>query len=58
MGGIIGGLFLAWILSLFGIHNIIIAGIEDLFNVYISIPGYYVLFAIIGLITDLFAKRK
>lgn len=58
MGGIIGGLIIAWILSWFGIDNIIIRGVNELFDIEISTAGYYVLFAIVGLITRLLTRRR
>ncbi|HHU62956.1 MAG TPA: hypothetical protein GXZ32_01890 [Clostridiales bacterium] len=58
MGGIIGGLIIAWILSWLGIDSIIIRGINELFGMEISKAGYYVIFAIIGLITRLLTRRR
>jgi hypothetical protein len=58
MGGVIGGLLLAWILSWFGVDRIIIDGVNELFKLNIGIAGYYVLFAIVGIITHVLTKRK
>lgn len=53
MFGIIGGLLLAWFLWILGFATVIIEGIQELFGLNISMAGYYVLFALIGLITNL-----
>ena len=58
MGGIIGGLFLAWILSLLNIDNTIIKGLNELFSLDIGTSGYYVLFAIAGLASELLARKR
>lgn len=53
MFGIIGGLLLAWLLWILGFSDTIIRGIHELFGLNISMAGYYVLFGLIGLITNL-----
>jgi hypothetical protein len=58
MGGIIGGLIIAWLLTWFGIENTIISGVAELFKIQIGIAGYYVVFAIAGFITELFTKHR
>ncbi|MBE3101007.1 MAG: hypothetical protein IMZ47_01905 [Firmicutes bacterium] len=58
MNGIIGGLFLAWVLTWFNVDRIIIDGINELFALSISTAGYYVLFAIIGFISNVVSDRK
>ena len=58
MNGIIGGLFLAWVLTWFNVDRIIIDGINELFAMSISKAGYYVLFAIIGFIGDVASHKK
>ena len=47
-GGLIGGIFVAWFLSLFGVNNLIIRGLHELIGISISNAGYYTIFAIIG----------
>lgn len=55
MFGILGGLLLAWVLWLLGFAGVIVDGIHELFGLNISMAGYYVLFGLIGLITNLIA---
>lgn len=58
MGGIVGGLIIAWILTWFKVDGIIIEGLNELFGLHIGMAGYYVIFAIIGLVCELFTRRK
>ncbi len=58
MGGIVGGLVLAWILTWFRVDNIIINGVNELFGLEITRSGYYVMFALIGLIVNLLRGKK
>ena len=46
--GIIGGLILGWILSLFGFDNIIITSLKEMFNIALSLDNYFLIFAVIG----------
>jgi hypothetical protein len=57
LGGFIGGLFIAWILTWFNVQTIIIAGVFDLFGFTLTIPAYYVVAGIIGAITALFTPK-
>ncbi len=50
IGGLIGGLIVAWLLSIFGVDNFIIQGLNELTGSTISNAGYYTIFAIIGTI--------
>lgn len=54
--GIVGGLFVAWFLSLFGVNNIIILGLHELIGITISNAGYYTIFAIIGAFSGVIKK--
>lgn len=54
IGGIIGGLFSGWILSLFGFDDVVTHGCKELFNITISTYGYYLIFALIGAICGIF----
>lgn len=45
------GLLLGWILSLFGFFNVVQTGMNELFGIVISMPTYYFIFAIIGILT-------
>lgn len=58
MGGIVGGLVLAWILTWFRVDNIIINGVNELFGLEITGSGYYVMFALIGLIVNLLRGKR
>lgn len=44
----IGGLFIAWILSLFGFIPVVQTGILELFGISISTGTYYFIFAVLG----------
>ncbi|MDF5361712.1 hypothetical protein P3687_25675 [Vibrio parahaemolyticus] len=50
LGGFLIGIFVAWILSFFGVDSMIIQGLYELFNIEITSAGYYTLFALIGLV--------
>lgn len=51
LGGFCGGLIVAWILSLFGIDQMIIEVFQPFVNtVQLSLSHYYIAFALIGLI--------
>ncbi|MCR4362003.1 hypothetical protein NUG13_11760 [Bacillus subtilis] len=39
-----------WILSLFGFDTVVIDGAKELFHISITTAGYYLIFAILGLI--------
>jgi len=54
--GIIGGLIVAWVLTLFGVDVIVIQFVEENFDKVVSTSTYYVGFAIIGLIGALLEK--
>lgn len=45
-------LIIAWILSLFGFNDIFTGGMYELFGVSITNNGYYLIFALVGLIYD------
>jgi hypothetical protein len=47
------GLFIAWILNQFEFGNLFIQGIKELFNIDITIAGYYIIFFIGGLIVEI-----
>ena len=50
LGGLIFGLVIAWVVSLFGGDSLLINGIRELTGNDITNAGYYTIFAIIGLI--------
>lgn len=46
-------LLVAWILSLFGFDEIFCQGIKEIFNMQLTISGYYVVFFLAGLGMDI-----
>ena len=48
--GLIFGLVVAWIISLFGGDALLIQGMSELTGKQISTEGYYTIFALLGLI--------
>lgn len=55
--GVIMGIVVAWILSLFDVDQLLIQGITQLLGRQIDISGYYTIFAMIGLIGGAWKKR-
>lgn len=49
-------LFAAWILSVFGFEVFIIAGLAE-FGITITTTGYYLIFAVAGLLSSIFSKN-
>lgn len=58
MWSIVGALILAWFLALFGFDNLIIEGAKELFDVDITMTGYYFIFAVIGILKMLYSSSK
>lgn len=56
--GLIGGLIIAWILTLFNFDMVCMTALKELINVSISKSTYYFIFAMIGLITGALRERK
>jgi hypothetical protein len=56
LGGFVGGLIVAWILSLFGVDSMIITSAKEICNITMSISTYYISFALIGLIGGAFHR--
>ena len=54
LNGFVEGLIVAWFLSLFNVDNIIINSAKEVLNITISNSTYYMLFALIGLISAIF----
>jgi hypothetical protein len=48
--GLIGGLLLAFFLSMFGFDNICVDFVKEIFNKTITNSTYYMVFAILGII--------
>lgn len=56
LDGIAEGLVVAWILSCFDIHNMLIEVVQPFIDVNLTISHYYIAFAAIGMIGRLFHK--
>ena len=56
--GLIGGLIIAWLLTLFNFDMVCMTALKELINVSISKSTYYFMFAMIGLITGALRERK
>lgn len=56
--GVIIGLIVAWILTMFEVDQLLINGITELFGKEIGVSGYYTIFAFIGLIGGAFKHRR
>lgn len=56
--GLIGGLIIAWILTLFNFDMVCMTALKELINVSISKSTYYFMFAMVGLITGALRERK
>lgn len=54
--GIIEGLIVAFILSLFNVDEIVADAFKELFKMEITTSGYYFIFAILGLISGIFNR--
>ena len=57
LGGLIFGLVIGWVVSLFGGDSLLINGIRELTGNDITSAGYYTIFAIIGLIGGALKKQ-
>lgn len=53
LDGIISGLLVAWVLSWFNIHNMLIDVLQPYINLDLTINHYYVAFLVIGMIGGL-----
>lgn len=56
LGGLVVGLIVGWIVSLFGGDHLLIRGIQELTGNTITSAGYYTIFAIVGLLGGVFKK--
>lgn len=57
LSGLLGGLFVAWILSLFNFDHMFINAVYELLGLKISTDVYYVVFALLGLICGIINKE-
>ncbi|HHU32693.1 MAG: hypothetical protein ACOX1Y_11795 [Zhaonellaceae bacterium] len=56
--GLIFGLIIGWLVSLFGGNTLIIQGVFELTGREISNAGYYTIFALLGLIGGLLKHKS
>lgn len=56
LGGLVFGLVIGWIVSLFGGDTLLINGVTELTGNDITSAGYYTIFAVIGLIGGVLKK--
>ena len=57
LGGVLGGLLIAWILSIFSFDHMFINALYELLGLSISIDAYYVIFALLGAIGSIMKKE-
>lgn len=51
--GLISGLFAGWILTIFCFDEILLGFVKEVFNMSLSVNTYYMLFAILGILTEI-----
>ncbi|MDZ5254179.1 hypothetical protein [Clostridium sp. LIBA-8841] len=57
LGGLLWGLLIAWILSIFNFDRMFINAVYELFGLRISSDVYYVVLALLGLICGIINKE-
>ena len=57
LGGVLGGLLIAWILSIFNFDSMFINTLDELLGLSISTDAYYVIFALLGAIGSVMKKE-
>ncbi|WP_221373015.1 hypothetical protein [Clostridium perfringens] len=57
LGGLLGGLLIAWILSIFNFDRMFINALYELLGLSISTDAYYVIFALLGAIGIIMKKE-
>lgn len=57
LGGVLGGLLIAWILSIFNFDSMFINTLYELLGLSISTDAYYVIFALLGAIGSIMKKE-
>lgn len=57
LGGVLGGLLIAWILSIFNFDRMFINILYELLGLSISTDAYYVIFALLGAISSIMKKE-
>ncbi|MGI6574626.1 MAG: hypothetical protein ACOX3A_01950 [bacterium] len=58
LGGLIAGLVVGWVISLFGVNEILIQGLFELTGIAISNAGFYTILVIIGILGGAISNRK
>lgn len=53
ISGLISGIFAGWFLTLFDFDEILIGFVKEVFSFSISTNTYYVIFALIGMLSEL-----
>lgn len=53
LGGLISGLFVGWLLTIFSFDETLLGFVKEVFNISLSINTYYMLFAIFGMLSEL-----
>jgi hypothetical protein len=56
LGGFISGLLVAWILSWFGVHCLIISAVQPFTGVELTAGLYYLAFGLVGLVGGAFRR--
>ncbi|HAT4252825.1 TPA: hypothetical protein I9093_002150 [Clostridium perfringens] len=57
LGGVLAGLLIAWILSIFNFDRMCINTLYELLGLSISTDAYYVIFALLGAISSIMKKE-
>ncbi|MDM0490938.1 hypothetical protein QTH10_04690 [Clostridium perfringens] len=57
LGGVLGGLLIAWILIIFNFDRMFINTLYELLGLSISTDAYYVIFALLGAIGSIIKKE-
>ena len=58
LDGLLCGLIVAFILNLFGFGTMFCTFFEEIFHITISIPSYYMIFAIIGILNEIINRER
>lgn len=58
LGGLLWGLLIAWLLSIFNFDHMFINAVYELFKIRISTDVYYVVFALLGLVCGIINKES
>lgn len=53
LSGLISGLLVGWVLTIFGFDEILLGFTKEMFNMSLSINTYYMLFAMLGILAEI-----